>query len=253
MHHNNTPLTEYDIETSTINFNKKLMEMLCNDDDDEDDHDNCCLISGERLEDNCITLKCNHSFNYQHIFAEINQQKKINCLETTKLKNKEIKCPYCREVQQGILPWRVGYSQIKNVNWPLKYAFKHNKCSHIMKSGKRKGQPCNALCCYSMCTRHIKATENEKLKSQTFKCMCILKSGKRKGEICNSNIKSTDLEGIKYKSCRRHIKFAIKNHTLTSNDTATNTINNTINYNKNSVNKVISVSNVICSPCIVTI
>ena len=37
--------------------------------------DNVCLISGETLEDNHITLLCNHKFNYRSIYEEVVQQK----------------------------------------------------------------------------------------------------------------------------------------------------------------------------------
>ena len=134
----NDTWNETNVAISTINFNKKLMELLCEDDNGSDD-DNCCLISGDTLEPNHIALNCKHTFNYQQIFQEIKHQKKNNQLETTKLKTKQIKCPYCREVQDGLLPWKQGYDKVKYVNWPVKLSFKPNKCNHIMKSGKRKG------------------------------------------------------------------------------------------------------------------
>ena len=57
------------IIVSTIDFNKKLMETLC-----EDNHDNdveSCLISGESLEERPIILNCSHKFNYDSIFKRI--------------------------------------------------------------------------------------------------------------------------------------------------------------------------------------
>ena len=201
----NDTWNETNVAISTINFNKKLMELLCEDDNGNDD-DNCCLISGDTLEPNHIALNCKHTFNYQQIFQEIKHQKKNNQLETTKLKTKQIKCPYCREVQDGLLPWKQGYDKVKYVNWPVKLSFKPNKCNHIMKSGKRKGESCNIACCFSMCPKHLKAVEKNKSSVKNNKCACILKSGKRKGETCNANIKPKDINGNKHHLCRRHIK-----------------------------------------------
>jgi hypothetical protein len=237
MQYNDT-WNENNVAISTINFNQKLMELLCEDSDDNND-DNCCLISGDTLETNHITLNCKHTFNYQQIFQEIKHQKKNNQLETTKLKTKQIKCPYCREVQDGLLPWKQGYDKVKYVNWPVKLSFKPNKCNHIMKSGKRKGTPCLVGCCFSTCSKHSKAVEKNKSSVWKKKCTCILKSGKRKGKSCNANIKPNDTEGIKYSLCGRHIKTV--NHTVVGQaflDLANNEA---------------PVTNKICKPCGITI
>jgi hypothetical protein len=237
MQYNDT-WNENNVAISTINFNQKLMESLCEDSDDNND-DNCCLISGDTLETNHITLNCKHTFNYQQIFQEIKHQKKNNQLETTKLKTKQIKCPYCREVQDGLLPWKQGYDKVKYVNWPVKLSFKPNKCNHIMKSGKRKGTPCLVGCCFSTCSKHSKAVEKNKSSVWKKKCTCILKSGKRKGKSCNANIKPNDTEGIKYSLCGRHIKTV--NHTVVGQSFL------------DLANNEAPVTNKICKPCGITI
>merc|ERR1712166_749956 len=168
------------IIVSTIDFNKKLMETLC-----EDNHDNdveSCLISGESLEERPIILNCSHKFNYDSIFKEVSQQKVLNQLETTKLKIKEIKCPYCRKIQIGILPWKEGYEKVQYVNWPLKLCSKTNICNHLMKSGKKKGQCCGKPSHFDMCKSHIKLSEKQKAKKiekeKNVKICCsIIKSG----------------------------------------------------------------------------
>ena len=150
------------IITSTIDFNKKLMETLgIVDDDDEEE---LCLISGDSLEVRPIVLNCSHKFNYKYIYEEVKQQKKLNQLEITKLKTKEIKCPYCRKIQTGILPWKEGFEKIKYVNWPLKLSLKSNICDYLMKSGKRKGQCCGKPSHFEMCQNHIKISEKQKAK-----------------------------------------------------------------------------------------
>ena len=86
------------------NFNEELMQLLCQDDDDDDD-ENICLITNTKLKNNFVKLVCGHKFNYKSIFNEVKNQKKYwNHYETQKLKENEIKCPYCRTIQTGLLP-----------------------------------------------------------------------------------------------------------------------------------------------------
>ena len=86
-----------------FDFQKELLELLSTE---ETDDDNICLISNLPLENNFIKLACGHKFNYDSIFNEIKYQKNPNHLETQKLYTHELKCPYCRTVQKGLLPSR---------------------------------------------------------------------------------------------------------------------------------------------------
>ena len=76
--------------------------------------DNICLISKEKLHPNHITLKCNHKFNYMPIYKEVLYQKtKSNTMyEVTKLQPYQIKCPYCRTVNNKLLPF-IPYPSVK--------------------------------------------------------------------------------------------------------------------------------------------
>ena len=83
-----------------------FLDML-NIDDSIVDEDNCCLISQEELMPNHITLLCGHAFNYDCILNEVIHQKtKYNPLDTTRLRLNQLKCPYCRVVQNKLLPKR---------------------------------------------------------------------------------------------------------------------------------------------------
>ena len=83
-----------------LDFNSELVKAICYDNDDKIQK---CLISNDKLEADHVTLKCNHKFNYINIFSEIFKQKKQeNSLETQKLNKFQIKCPYCRNIQNGI-------------------------------------------------------------------------------------------------------------------------------------------------------
>jgi hypothetical protein len=141
-----------------INFSDSLLIMLSNENNDEDK--NVCLISGEKLEDKSIKLDCGHSFNYDCLFNEIVSQRKKNRLETQKVFNTEIKCPYCRHNHKGILPWYNGYKKIKYVNWSENNVKILVKCKSILKSGKRKGEMCGCNAKYgNYCGKHKKYNE----------------------------------------------------------------------------------------------
>ena len=184
-------------ETST--FNAELMKMLCDDDEESEKE---CLITSLPLNDNCIQLVCKHTFNYEALFSEISRQKKFNKLETTKLKPREIKCPYCRTIQNGLIPPCKNLPELLEigVNKPSRHIFKGNKCISLLKSGKRKGEQCNKGCYGKYCTLHEKKgidSEND-----TF-CTYILKRGKRKGQRCGC--KCTKQDNIKNKKCSKHL------------------------------------------------
>ena len=116
-----------------------------------------------------ITLKCTHRFNYLPILHEIVQQKKKNCLEITHLNSKQLKCPYCRNVQIGILPkWQFieGVTRINGVNAPDKNINRQNKCSFLCISGKNKGNICNVPASAKYCDKHVKKHYLQKEKSK---------------------------------------------------------------------------------------
>jgi hypothetical protein len=193
-----------------------------------------CLITYEPLEKYFVTLKCGHTFNYEPLYNEIYQQKKkYNNYETTYLSKYEIKCPYCRNIQHGLLPPHIDFDIVSHVNKPYKYCMnlytceynnpkgeicgkccfgkycikhvkrmkeqsKYNKCSFILTTGKRKGECCNIKTLDTYCKRHQKINTNSDNKKQTnktiTKCKAILKTGKRKGEQCGASVKvSSDI------------------------------------------------------------
>ena len=97
------------------NFHSELLEAICNDVSNQPLK--VCLITAMPLEKNYITLNCGHDFNYKSILGEITKQKKsISMLETQKLDKYQLKCPYCRRIQNGILPFNKSFTKIKGVN-----------------------------------------------------------------------------------------------------------------------------------------
>lgn len=128
-----------------------------------------CLISFEPLETNYIKLYCGHCFNYKPLLNEIyNQKYKKVCTETCHLKLNQIKCPYCRKVQNGILPYREGFVKHNYVNYPEKLSMLTSSCTYKYKNGIKKSLECNKPCCGEYCQSHEKLInkQNEKQKEK---------------------------------------------------------------------------------------
>jgi len=154
------------LQSQTSIFNKLLAETLKKS--NEQSFDDICLITNEPLLSDHIKLNCGHTFNYKPIFCEVIEQKnKMTYLETQRLKNNQIKCPYCRNIQTGILPYRNNMEKIKYVNWPINMAYKPYKCSYIFLSGKKKNLQCGASCSHEKyCSKHLKMMENREKKQK---------------------------------------------------------------------------------------
>ena len=152
---------------NNLNFNELLMLELDKNDEDE----NVCLITNEKLKDDHIEFICKHKFNYKPIFNEICKQKmnyikkkQHNYLEVQKLTKYQMKCPYCRKIQNGILPYEEGYNKLYFINWPPAHTLKTNICGYTFLSGKKKGTLCNKPCLKKYCSSHLKILNNRKLK-----------------------------------------------------------------------------------------
>lgn len=206
----------------------KFLEEIC--DDNNNDNKETCLISGLPLEDNCIKLFCSHKFNYKPLYNEIVCQKvNPNHLEITKLKTQQLKCPYCRKVQNHLLPPRELYKNIRGVNSPLKFCMKPYNCKGIFKSGKRKGQVCDRPCRTKFCAYH-KNSKNEVKKKEKTKCCFIITRGKNKGKQCSRNAS----KDCKY--CAQHHKMINKNPLVNIENVAKKIL---FNKKKHIVNKEI--------------
>lgn len=169
-------------------FNKELLELLCSEKNEiiEENHD-ICLISNTKLIDP-IKLACGHTFNYDSIFNEIKGQSYYNGYETQILKKWQIKCPYCRTIQNGILPYRNNYKKITGVNWPTRHQHMPNKCTYIFSSGKRKNMTCNKNCLNKYCTGHQNIMNKRNAKKEQAlnipTCQYKFKKGNKKGSFC---------------------------------------------------------------------
>tara|TARA_B100000575_G_C23143606_1_gene666620 strand:+ start:16638 stop:17252 length:615 start_codon:yes stop_codon:yes gene_type:complete len=170
-------------------FNELLKNSLENSDSD-DDNEEICLISHEPLSSNHIKLSCSHKFNYKHIYKEVTQQKSgKNHLEVQKLKKFQFKCPYCRNIENGVLSWNSNFPQVIGINWPPSQFIKPNFCKYAFKSGKKKGMLCNRKCVNDYCTSHEKIMVNrlQKASNNKLKCKAITKKGTPCSRIAKSS------------------------------------------------------------------
>lgn len=116
-------MNKYKIEGG-IDFFEELYKSLDIEESEEksEEDKNKCLITNNLLTDNHVSLLCGHKFNYIPLYNDlINHKKKFNYMEGTsgRLNTNEIRCPYCRKKQQGVLPYyeELGLEKVNGVNF----------------------------------------------------------------------------------------------------------------------------------------
>jgi hypothetical protein len=105
-----------------IDFYSELYKSL--DDDDtkninENNENKLCLISKLPLTDKYVEMVCGHKFNYVPLYNDIiNHKLKFNNMESlySRLKNNQIRCPYCRKIQNNLLPYYDNIPGVKKIN-----------------------------------------------------------------------------------------------------------------------------------------
>jgi hypothetical protein len=127
-----------------LNFYEELYKSLDVEETNKKctEDDNLCLITNKVLSENFVKLVCGHKFNYDAIFADLKTHKqKFNQMEgtTSKLSVDEIRCPYCRTKQKGLLPYyeNLGLPKINGVNHinePVKSDYIYHKCDYILEN-----------------------------------------------------------------------------------------------------------------------
>lgn len=151
-----------------MNVNLLLFNELLENDNIDVSNEEKCLISNEVLEENYIKLDCGHCFNYECLYNEIVYQKTKKILDNNRLKINEIKCPYCRNITNKLLPFYKYYNvnYIRGVNGPINFTMQLNNCQCVVKNKQTKMKEyCNNNACitkYGMfCNKHLKYTKNE--------------------------------------------------------------------------------------------
>ena len=185
---------------------------LNNIDSDNEDDENNCLLTKLPLDKNNIKLTCGHAFNFEPLFKEVCNQKCKSAtlhLEINKLAYNEIKCPYCRQKHDKLLPHVKLNSEmtyISGVNGPEHLCMEFHICNYVFKGGKNKGNTCTKTAyhyvCGCYCNLHHKnmiKTHATSIKVECKTCIAVLKSGKRKGEVCGVNVRNETSQ-----FCTRH-------------------------------------------------
>lgn len=192
-------------------FYNDILELInksdeMNENEKDEENSKICLISHKPLKDDYITLECKHKFNYEYIYNELKNQKiTYNKYETQQLRIHQLKCPYCRNIQNKILPYLENkndiFPKVYGVNYPNKHCMLVNECEYVFKIGKRKGQRCLKDCHTKMCNFHSK---NKIIKNYNT-CSAVLKSGKRKGDKCSYKASINSIFCLKHKSKKKDI------------------------------------------------
>ena len=168
----------------------------------------CCLLTKEPLDNIHIKLTCGHKFNYVPLYREVVMQKTTGMSSTGyytthSLKRNEIKCPYCRNVQDKLLPY-IEYDGVKKmvgVNYPAKMSMTSQPCMYTCSANSKKGKKsackeCAVELCNGtyVCKKHYDAcvssppvtVTSEKEHETNDVCGAILRYGKNKGNPCSN-------------------------------------------------------------------
>lgn len=149
-------MDKYTIE-GNFNFYDELYKSLDDietdintNDDTTDNIQKLCLITNSPLTDNHFKMDCGHKFNYIPLYKDLlNHKNKFNIMESssTKLKKNEIRCPYCRNKQNKLLPFLdiKGVQQIYGVNQlypenPIK-----NRCCYYKDHTNETNMGCSTI------------------------------------------------------------------------------------------------------------
>jgi len=190
-------MNKYNIE-GNINFYEELYKSL--DEDDNNNDENICLITNEKLIDKFIKLNCGHKFNYIPLYYDlINYKFKYNSMEShhNRLKFNEIRCPYCRNKQVGLLPY---YPDLK-----IKMTHGINCIDEKLMSNNCKTYNPLLKCCYEETNPLFDETKPESsTNKKIFECYNL-------GSY-NSFCSSLYPNILESKFCIFHQKIIIKEH-----------------------------------------
>lgn len=209
---------------------------------ESDDESMYCLITNDKLEEDYVTLECNHKFNYDAIYNDVyNHKNKFNVMERKRLHQSQLRCPYCRNIQNKLLPFNSKYPNVQGVNY-YNVNIENNKPQNLPKNKyvagcceydysnelssynlhENKYTVCDILyvkylpqdkkyyCCFhgSIIRKKLKTMKNINLDENVIitvnSCNAILKTGCNKGELCGINKIYKD--GL----CKRHYNVTKK-------------------------------------------
>jgi hypothetical protein len=230
---------DYIVEEN-LNFFDLLKQMDTEEEQKGEVHN--CKITGEPLYEDAVTLICGHSFNYDPLFLDVYEQKRnTNMNEIKRVGNRSIRCPYCRQIQQGcLLPPRENKPSVFGVNFyseDLDYVYNTKNIVEIPTCNYPGIKPCtnkfgkkindDQYYCQThlIKSRRLRLYEMDKIYQEFLKqkndalkqsvlllknkyCVQILKSGLRKGQECRKKTKH---------SADYCLKHQPKTHAITEN------------------------------------
>ena len=220
----------YTIENG-LNFYETLQQTMALHDAENNEQDNgICLISNTPLDAHFFTFECGHKFNYAPIFNDIsNHKKKYNHMENGKghLNMNEIRCPFCRKKQTGVLPYYadLSFAKVHGVNYinPAITEYAHGstftKCGFIITPESDETGPavkCQSVgnvitfdfCfCYPHYIQH-KQIEKQKIKAIKDAANALVKAAEKEAKIAQ---KTAEKEAkIAQKTAEKETKLAQK-------------------------------------------
>lgn len=145
-----------------------------------DEFENRCLISHEVLEDRHITLPCKHSFNYVPLYTAILLEKEAPNDFRSFLGRNALRCPYCREVFDQVLPYyeRDGVKRVRGVNAnPPSSTMACFQCAHVFKDARACAVPAHITSVGTYCAKHAAACQQRHARQQRERCNAPLKRG----------------------------------------------------------------------------
>lgn len=152
-------MVNYKVE-GEINFYDELKKSL----NVEDNYsENRCLITNTILVEPFVKLECGHTFNYLPLYKDaLNHKNKFNSMELgCILKNGQMRCPYCRNIQNSLLPYFYieGVEKIHGINFIDENFHKYNNFFY-------------GECCYSCSNPNYdeNVEENQESNSKIIKC-----------------------------------------------------------------------------------
>ena len=187
-------MTKYIVE-SNIDFYLELSKF---DSGDVDELNNTCLITNMPLTDRNVKLNCGHMFNYIPLFNDIrNHKTKFNNMESSAgtLKLNQIRCPYCRNIQEGVLPYYedLGVQLMNGVNMydpKMNIYGDYTKCQFITDNSEfNPNQP-----------------EDPITNIKSYPCNCY------GSKIVIVGVPNDNEWGDKKSYCRAHKKIVIRNY-----------------------------------------
>jgi hypothetical protein len=134
-------MTKYIVE-GNLSFYDELYKSL-DEPETKEENIELCLITNAPLKENHVVLPCKHKFNYDAIYNDIYcHKKKYNSMERCSIRQREIRCPYCRTIHGHLLPYVEGYDKVhgvnyfdeaqENINNPNKFIdYEHGQCSYL--------------------------------------------------------------------------------------------------------------------------